>query len=147
MCCVLCFQRFHHLRTNHFWEPQARPPHRQNGNENCSQRGAIKFCPLPKNLLLLPKMRLCSSMLRCASNAQWIRAGLLYLRYRVRVPPEMDLQRSIAHSLSLSPDITGRVDRKTLRNRLNSVPDLVQNISWGKQHKKTRSKTSPATAR
>ena len=40
------------------------------------------------------------------------------------------------------------VGRKTLRNGLNQVPDLIQDISWEKgQHKKTPSKTSPATAR
>ena len=40
------------------------------------------------------------------------------------------------------------VGRKTLRNGLNQVPDLIQDISWEKgQHKNTPSKTSPATAR
>ena len=41
-----------------------------------------------------------------------------------------------------------RVGRNILKKRFNSVPDLIQHISWKKDGpNKTLPKTSPATAR
>ena len=45
----------------------------------------------------------------------------------------------LAGDLAVAGDVfDGRVERKTLRNRLNYVQDTIQDTSWEKgQHKKT----------
>ena len=74
-----------------------------------------------------------------------IKYGIWELLWHEKIPETHVLATQLAGNAWM---LNERVGKKSLRNWLNYVPDLIQDIYLEKgQHEKTPSKTPPATAR